>query len=91
MVNFSRKFENDVVLTTKNTEHPGQILDKTHEKSKYRQGGFLTVQSLTWKVNTLTLILLIYWLICAKNNKTNPKRKGTRLFLYHFCPNFNCP
>ena len=40
---FSRKFENGVVLTTKNTEHPGQIRGKTHKKSKYRQSGFLTV------------------------------------------------
>ena len=40
---FSRKFENGVVLTTKNTEHPVQILNKTHEKPKYHQGGFLTV------------------------------------------------
>ena len=42
---FPRKFENGVVLTTKNTEHPGQSLGKTHEKSKYRQGGFLQ-----WKI-----------------------------------------
>ena len=28
---FSRKFEkNGVVLTKTNTEHPGQIMDKTH-------------------------------------------------------------
>ena len=40
---FSRKFENGVVLTETNTEHPWRILGKTHEKSKYRQGGFLTV------------------------------------------------
>ena len=40
---FSRKFENGVVLTTKNTEHQGQSLRKNHEKSQYRQGGFLTV------------------------------------------------
>ena len=36
---FSRKFENGVVLTTKNTEYPGQILDKTHEKSNTVRAG----------------------------------------------------
>ena len=41
---FSSKFEKGVVLTTKNTEHPGKILGKAHEKSKYRQGVFLTVR-----------------------------------------------
>ena len=48
---FSRKFEDGVVFTMKITEHPGQILGKTHEKSKYRQGGFLTVDwvSLPWQ------------------------------------------
>ena len=40
---FSRKFENGVVLTTMNTEHPGQILNKKQQESQHRQDGFLTV------------------------------------------------
>ena len=51
---FSRKFENGVVLTEKNTEHPGQILGKSHEKSKYRQGGFVTVPYVKTDVLTIS-------------------------------------